>query len=123
MQALRNASPFVRVAVALVFGSMSLVHSPLMAFAKSHLYQQKHVVAEHCMHSTNPADDHLHPLPPSSDQPIICNGIGCFSLIFACAGSAPSVQSVLIWTLAPASQSPLRAGVPALLDRPPRLQS
>jgi hypothetical protein len=124
MQALRNANPFVRTAIAVMFGFMSLVHSPLMAFAKSELHKQQTVSAHHRMHPVQSGhDDNHHQLPPSPDQATLCNGIGCFSVIFVSAISAPPAQLILLDTLAPGAPPPLHSVLPVPLDRPPRLQS
>jgi hypothetical protein len=122
MQALRNASPLVRAALAIVFGFMSLVHSPLMAFAKSELHYDQTASAHHCMHPVQAGHDH-HQLPPSPDQATLCNGIGCFSVVFVSAISAPPAQLTVLETLAPDAPPPLHSALSDPLDRPPRLQS
>jgi hypothetical protein len=125
MGAFRKANVFARAAMAVVFGFMSLVHSPVMAFAKdmrAHHASSSQSHAHHDLSQRHARYEHQL-LPPSEEEIPVCNGIGCFLVVFPASVIAPEVQLIVLGKLAPGSPHSLRSTPPGSLDPPPRLQA
>jgi len=117
-----------RLTVAMVFGFMSLGHTPVMAFAKAH---QPAAIERTAAHQHHVAHDAVHTLLDKtalpSDQvpecPAICTAVACFVLITPAAVTEPSCMPLPLGKLSPGLA---RAMTPAVLDPlvpPPRLQA
>jgi len=105
--------------MAVVFGFMSLVHGPVMTFAKAGpppAHHASHHGAHH--HHAAPAEE-LQPAKP--DSPPLCYAFGCFIALDAVALGAPAAILNPIGALSPAPADALLAEdiEPAL--PPPRL--
>jgi len=105
--------------MAVVFGFMSLVHGPVMTFAKAGpapAHHANHHGAHH--HQATPAEDSQ---PAKPDSPPVCYAFGCFIALDAVALRAPAAILNPIGALAPALADALHAEdiEPAL--PPPRL--
>ena len=115
--------PF-RVALAVVFGFMSLLHGPVMTFAKAnpdiaHLAESAggHAAGHH-----HPAAHGEQSAPSMPDAVPVCYSLGCFVALESFVIGAPAASLIPIGTLSPTAA---RALVPAYLDPavpPPRLQ-
>lgn len=125
MQTARRPNTLVRTALAVVFGVMSLLHGPVMTFAKA-----SPAPAHHAMNSdSHKAGHHHHPsahnqqsAPSIPDTIPVCNALGCFIALESIAIGPPAASLIPIATLSPAAA---QAMVPAYLDPvvpPPRLQ-
>ena len=125
MHPVRSTAPMLRLALALVFGFMSLGHGPVMTLAAA-----GH--ADHAMHRhASPAPGHSvhdHSAPGSSDASALpqsqppCQGFGCF-LGVSPAFAVPAAFPVFLSMLSPGLSDRIAPAPPEPADRPPRLQS
>ena len=115
----------LRTAIAVVFGFMSLVHGPVMTFAKGA------APAHHAMHAGGPHhginhEHHTAPVDsPSPAEPAsaICYAFGCFIGLDAVAPGAPAASLSPIGTLFPPPAAALLAGDIEPAVPPPRLHA
>ncbi len=97
----------LRAAMAVVFGFMSLMHGPVMTFAKADSAPAHHVShhgARH--HHAAPAEDSQ---PTKPDLPPVCYAFGCFIALNAVALREPPAILNPIGVLSPAPTDALRA--------------
>ena len=116
----------LRTAIAVVFGFMSLVHGPVMTFAKGARAPAHHAMnaggphhgMDHDHHRTAPVD---RPAEPASAP--VCYAFGCFIGLDAVALGAPTASLSPIGTLFPAPAAALLAGDIEPAVPPPRLHA
>lgn len=129
MPANRPACRWLRIALAVVFGFMTLGHGPIMTFAHAGQHGTASVSApthhdhghQHHGHAHPVAGDEHHGVTGSTDQPSACNAFGCFITVAAIAIAERQPVLLPIGKLRPA---PLPAGTPDApepADPPPRL--
>ena len=115
----------LRIALATVFGFMSLVHGPVMTFAKASPAPAHHDMSARGHHHGLHHRDHAMPadssLPAKPDPAPVCYAFGCFVALDAAALGAPSAILNPIGTLSPAPAAALRAGDIKPAVPPPRL--
>jgi|SRR5688572_19150888 hypothetical protein len=109
----------LRTAIAVVFGFMSLVHGPVMTFAKASPAPAQHVNPHGAHHHPTPAQDSL---PVQPDSAPVCYAFGCFTALDAVAVAAPTAILNPIGALLPARTKALRAGNIEPAVPPPRHQ-
>jgi hypothetical protein len=120
------------MAVAIIFGLMSLFHGTVMAFAKGnpaaahHAMSAAHHVAKVDSHTAghnhDQADHQQQSVPAMPDTAPSCYGFGCFIVLESVVPLPPAASVRPIATLSPSIAS---AMVPARLDPavpPPRIQ-
>jgi hypothetical protein len=103
----------LRAAMAVVFGFMSLVHGPVMTFAKASPAPAHHA-SHHGAH-------HDHAAPAEESQPPVCYAFGCFIALEALALREPAAILNPIGVLSPALADALRAEDIEPAVPPPRL--
>lgn len=108
----------LRTAMAAVFGFMSLLHGPVMTFAKAGPAPVPHVSHHVGHHHEAPTQNSQRAKP---DPAPICNAFGCFVALDAVALSAPAAVFSPIGALSPAPTDALRAGHIEPPVPPPRL--
>ena len=117
----------LRTAIAVVFGFMSLVHGPVMTFAKGNPAPAHRVMNAGGPHHGINHDHHAAPVDsPSPTEPAsapVCYAFGCFIGLDAVALSAPAVSLSRIGTLFPAPAAALLAGDIEPAVPPPRLHA
>jgi hypothetical protein len=139
MGSLRATGRWLRIAVAMAFGFMSLGHGPVMTFAHAGAHPGAHAGAPEIhkhVHTDAPQHHgamhgHHHDghqtLPEQPGDPMdsgdhaVCNAFGCFITVSPALVSAPTVSWLVLGKLAPPSPG---TGAPALsepTDPPPRL--
>jgi hypothetical protein len=108
----------LRTAMAVVFGFMSLLHGPVMTFAKASpaLAHASHHGADH--HHAAAAED---PSPAKPASAPICYAFGCFIALDAAPLGAPAAILNPIGALSPAAVAVLHAGNIEPAVPPPRL--
>jgi hypothetical protein len=110
----------LRAAMAVVFGFMSLVHGPVMTFAKAGPAPAPHA-SHHSAHH-----DHAAPAegsqPAKPDSPPVCYAFGCFIALDAVALRAPAAILNPIGALSPTPADALLAEDIEPAVPPPRLQ-
>jgi len=115
----------LRIALATVFGFMSLVHGPVMTFAKAGPAAVHHVMdargSHHGLHHRDHAMPAESPSPAEPDSAPVCYAFGCFIALNAVALGAPGAILNPIGTLSPAPAAVLRAGDIEPAVPPPRL--
>jgi hypothetical protein len=124
-----SAKTVVRTAFAVLFGFMSLLHGPVMAFANSNAATHRGMAAHHVMKADTHAAGHLHHARHEQQSPHSipdavpsCYGVGCFVGLHAYALPSPAASIRLVSVLSP---SIAKALVPVYLEPivpPPRLQ-
>lgn len=110
----------LRTAVAVVFGLMSVLHGPVMTFAKPAAAATHHAMAAgHAghHHTTAPQND-----PQPAAQPV-CFAFGCLIAIEAPPVHVPAAVLEPIGTLASAAAKAMRAADVEPAIPPPRLQA
>ena len=121
----RTIKALFRTLLAVVFGTMSLFHGPVMAFAKAAPHASHHQQmlaghgADHHMVGHDGAGDHQPPAPKSET---ICYSVGCFVSLQSHDIRTPVISLIALERLTPARARTL---APAQLDPavpPPRLQ-
>jgi len=120
-QMLRMRTPgrgLLRTAMAVVFGFMSLVHGPVMTFAKAGPAPAHHASHHGAHHQAAPADDSQ---PAKADSPPACYAFGCFIALDAVALRAPAAILNPIGALSPAPAGALLAEDIEPAVPPPRL--
>ena len=117
----RPTNSLLRTAIAVVFGCMSLLHGPVMTFAKA-APAHHDVPAAHSTH-------HHHGVAPDGDpQPIergtipVCYAFGCFVALESLPAGTPAAPLELISTLTPGIADTLLAADIEPAVPPPRLQ-
>ena len=106
------------MAMAVVFGFMSLFHGPVMTFAKASPAPAHHVSHHVVHHHEAPAQDSQ---PAKPDSAAVCYAFGCFIALDAVALRAPAAIFNPIGALSPAPTDALRAGHIEPPVPPPRL--
>jgi hypothetical protein len=136
-----SGAPF-RLLLALVFGFMSLGHSPVMAFAKVHAAPPAAAVANDpafadaaiadaamphaaaighaAHHAQSPHHGGVVPTPPGVPP---CDASGCFVVVSPAAPGAPTLFLRLIDKVGAHPAHAVKPAVPDPLDPPPRLQA
>jgi hypothetical protein len=118
----RSSAIAVRIAMAAIFGFMSLFHGPIMASANADPAAMHHVAQNHAHAAHHHAHQHQPSSPAAPDAMPACYGIGCFIVLNPLVAAAPEA------TLQPiAILSPQAARVLVPIDRdpllpPPRIQ-
>jgi len=109
---------FLRTAMAVVFGFMSLMHGPVMTFAKASPASAhvSHHGADH--HHAAPAED---PSPAKPASAPVCYAFGCFIALDAVPLRAPAAVLNPIGALSSAAAAALHAGDIEPAVPPPRL--
>src|SRR4051812_18354955 len=113
----------VRTAVAAVFGFMSLVHGPVMTFAKANPITVNHVMNTGGPHPGSQSHHHHHTGPADNQTPAsapVCYAFACFIALGALAQSAPPVSVTPMGPLLPAPAAVLLAGLIEPPVPPPR---
>ena len=112
------ARGLLRSAMAVVFGFMSLVHGPVMTFAKASpaTAHVSHHNADH--HPAAPAED---PSPATPASAPVCYAFGCFIALDAVPLGAPAAVLNPIGALWPTPAAALHAGNIEPAVPPPRL--
>ena len=108
----------LRTAMAVVFGFMSLVHGPVMTFAKAGPAPAHHASHHGAHHQAAPADDYN---PRRRNSPPACYAFGCFIALDAVALRAPAAILNPIGALSPAPAGALLAEDIEPAVPPPRL--
>jgi len=108
----------LHTAVAVVFGFMSLLHGPVMTFARASPAPDHHMSRHAAHHHVVRARD-LQPAKPGSNP--ICNAFGCFIVLDASAIRAPAALLNPIGALSPGRTDALRAAEIEPAVPPPRL--
>ena len=118
------ASALLRLCFVVVFGTMSLMHGPVMTYSGAHT----HTVASHDMHADDVANhDHAghdgghDPAPPAKHA--TCNAFACFTAVEPLPVTARPLHPILfeILTAAPAPALDPVCTIPDL--PPPRIPS
>jgi hypothetical protein len=110
----------LRTAIAVVFGFMSLVHGPVMTFAKGTAGSAHHGVNAGGPHHAAPVDD---PAPAEPASAPVCYAFGCFIGLDAVALAVPAATLSPTGPLFPAPAAALRAGDIEPAVPPPRLHA
>ena len=122
-----NGRGLLRTAIAVVFGFMSLVHGPVMTFAKGAPARAHHVMNAGGPHHGINHDHHAAPVDsPSPTEPAsapVCYAFGCFIGLDAVALGAPAASLSPIGTLFPAPAAVLCAGDIEPAVPPPRIDA
>ena len=110
----------LRTAMAVVFGFMSLLHGPVMTFAKASPAAEHHAMAGHGAHQHHgaPAGPSL---PAKPDTAPVCYAFGCFIALDAVALRVPAAILNPIGALLPAPADAMLAGDIEPAVPPPRL--
>ena len=132
MRSGRSANALVRMALAIIFGFMSLFHGTVMAFAKANPAVAHHaMIAAHHVgkagsnaagHHHHHADHQKQSVPAMPDAPPSCYGVGCFIVLDSAAPLPPAASILPIAILSPSIAS---AMIPVHVDPvvpPPRIQ-
>jgi hypothetical protein len=127
-----SANALVRMALAIVFGFMSLFHGTVMAYAKANPAAAHHAIiaASHVGKAGSHAAGHHHhqaghqqqSVPAMPDAAPSCYGVGCFIVLDSAAPLPPVASSLPIAILSP---SIAMAMIPVHVDPvvpPPRIQ-
>ena len=109
----------LRAAMAVVFGFMSLVHGPVMTFAKASPAPAHHASPHGAHHHHAAAAEESQPAKP--DSPPVCYAFGCFIALDALALREPAAILNPIGVLSPAPADTLRAEDIEPAVPPPRL--
>ena len=115
-----RAKGLLRTAIAVVFGFMSLVHGPVMTFAKASAapaYPVSHHGAHH--HHAAPMQDMQTAKPDSAP---VCSAFGCFIALDAVPLRTPATILNPIGALLPAPTDALRPEDIEPSVPPPRLR-
>jgi hypothetical protein len=110
----------LRTALAVVFGFMSLLHGPVMTFAKAGPAPAHHAShhGAHQHHAPPPESS----LPATPDSTPVCYAFGCFIALDAVALRAPAAILNPIGAVSPAPADTLLAGDIEPAVPPPRLR-
>jgi len=123
MQMRRPMNGLLRTAVAVVFGLMSLLHGPVMTFAKPAAAPAHHAMsashAGHHHHDTAPQDD---PQPAEPGTMPVCYAFGCLIAVESLPVRVPAAVLEPIGTLAPGIANAMLAADVEPAVPPPRLQ-
>jgi hypothetical protein len=112
----------LRTAVAVMFGLMSLLHGPVMTFAKPAAVPAHHAMnASHTghHHNTAPQDD---PQPVEPGTMPVCYAFGCLIAVESLPVRVPAAVLEPIGTLAPGIANAMLAADVEPAVPPPRLQ-
>ncbi len=110
---------FVRLCFIVVFGAMSLMHGPVMAYSG-----HRHIMAAHDSHGAgHPGHGHSNRDHGKPAEPPMCNGFACFIAVEPIPTNARPPYGILfgVMTLVPTELLHAVAARPDL--PPPRLQS
>ena len=117
----------LRTAIAVVFGFMSLVHGPVMTFAKAAPAPAHHVMNAGgrimAIITTITPRLSIDPSPAEPASAPVCYAFGCFIALDAVAPGAPAASLNPIGTLFPAPAAALLAGDIEPAVPPPRLHA
>jgi hypothetical protein len=119
MRMRRPTNGLLRTAMAVVFGFMSLVHGPVMTFAKASPAPAQHASHHGAHHHHNAPSEGS--LPANPDSAPVCYAFGCFIALDAVALRAPAAVLNPIGALSPAPAAALLAGNIEPAVPPPRL--
>lgn len=110
------AGKFVRLCFVVLFGTMSLMHGPVMA------YSGHHTAAAHESHGAR-HHGHDHGDPTAPVEPVSCNSFACFLAVEPAAITSRPLHSILFGVMSqvPTEQLDAVAARPDL--PPPRFQS
>jgi hypothetical protein len=115
----------LRLAVALLFGFMSLGHWPVMAFASGSSpaihHHAKHGVEHHQAAAQTDLALERADVASNASQPA-CHAVGCFLVTAPTPIAAPSATLILFDRLSPGATDRIDPAIPEPADRPPRLQ-
>ena len=117
----RPAVALRRIALAVVFGFMSLGHGPLMAFAHARAAPvQHHMISHEQTHAHHqPAAEPALLTPAMS---IACYAVGCFVSLASHAIGVPAASLTPLEKLSPTAARMIVATPVKPADPPPRLQ-
>ena len=119
MRVHRPLNGLLRTALAVIFGFMSLLHGPVMTFAKAGPAPAHHA-SHHGAHQHHGAPSESS-LPAKPDAAPVCYAFGCFIALDAVALRAPAAILNPIGTVSSAAADTLRAGNIEPAVPPPRL--
>lgn len=136
MSGARTAPRLLRIAMAAVFGFMSLGHGPTMSFAMARGDAEPHA-GHHSMHQAadrhagHAAHAHHAQHPPGEpaeagtadmlQPPATCYSFGCFAAVGPVAMTAPSASVLLLERLGAPPPRAVHSDNPEPADPPPRL--
>ena len=117
----RPAVALRRIALAVVFGFMSLGHGPLMAFAHARAAPVQHHMISH-------EQTHIHHQPAAEPALLTpgmstaCYAVGCFVSLASHAIGVPAASLTPLEKLSPTAARMIVATLVKPADPPPRLQ-
>lgn len=112
----------LRAIIAVVFGFMSLVHGPVMTFAKAAPGGAHHAAAaSHANHHQHHAATHEQEAPAEHDTVPVCYAFGCFVVLDAAPIRTPAAILLFAGRVTPAPADALHAGSIEPAVPPPRL--
>ena len=110
----------LRIAVAAVFGFMSLLHGPVMTFAIAAAPPAHHAMAHAGHHhDTAPQDDAQ---PADAGVVPVCNAFGCLIALESLPARVPAASFVPLGAVTPGIASTMRATDIEPATPPPRLR-
>jgi hypothetical protein len=115
----RPLNGLLRTALAVIFGFMSLLHGPVMTFAKAGPAPAQHA-SHHGAHQHHGAPSESS-LPATPESAPVCYAFGCFIALDAVALRAPAAILNPIGAVSPAPADALLAGDIEPAVPPPRL--
>jgi hypothetical protein len=115
----RPMNGLLRTAVAVVFGLMSLLHGPVMTFAKPAAAAAHHAMNAGHHHNTAPQDD---PQPVEPGTMPVCYAFGCLIAVESLPVNVPAAVLEPIGPLAPGIADAMFAADVEPAVPPPRLQ-
>jgi hypothetical protein len=128
MSMARTAPRLVRIAMAALFGLMSLGHGPVMSFARADgrphaghhgMHHAAVTAAQHAPRRGQPSDSETD----ASDMrrtPASCHSIGCFAAVGTSSGAVPSAGMTLLGRLDAPPPPAAHSTNPEPADPPPR---
>lgn len=107
--------------MAVLFGFMSLVHGPVITFAKAGPAHHHVAAATHAAHHQHHAVPDEQPPAGEHDAVPGCYGFGCFVAVDAVPVRAPAAVLFFVGMISPAPADVLLAGTIEPAVPPPRL--
>lgn len=108
------ATRLLRLCFVIVFGTMSLMHGPVMAYGAHHAPTMHH----HSHHDGH--GEHRHPAP--RPDIVMCNSFACFLAVEPPAPSACPLHAILLGVMSSAVASEIHAAFRRPDIPPPRFQ-